>query len=361
MKNYSLSELAALVQDALAPLSESTFWVRAEIASLTTRGGHAYFELVEKATSGLQAAKMRATCWVNLYPMLAAFFLEETGQALQAGMQVLVETEVTFHAVYGISLNIRNIDPRFTLGDIARQRQETIRRLQKEGVFDMQQSLTLPLLTRRIAVISAQQAAGYDDFCQHLRQSGYRFSATLFPAVMQGDRAEQSILQALHCVLEKEQDFDAVVIIRGGGAVTDLGCFDSYLLSAACAQFPLPVITGIGHTRDVSVLDMVAHTALKTPTAVADFLISRFDRLMERIDSLRQRLRQCAEKQILVKRHRIEMLRQRLAACSPERIFNMGYSLTVADGHVVRSVADIKSGQTLTTHLKDGIVTSTAQ
>ena len=361
MKNYSLSELAALIEDALSPLSNNTFWVRAEIASMTTRNGHAYFELAEKSDSGMQAAKMRATCWANLYPMLSAFFAEETGQTLQAGMQVLVETEVSFHAVYGLSLNIRNIDPQFTLGDIARQKQETIRRLQKEGVFDMQQSLSLPLLTRRIAVISAQHAAGYDDFLQHIRQSGYNISATLFPAVMQGERAEQSILDALNDIIQHEQDFDAVVIIRGGGAVTDLGCFDSYLLAAACAQFPLPVITGIGHTRDVSVLDMVAHTPLKTPTAVADFLISRFDRLIENIESLRRRLQQCAEKQILIKRHRIEMLRQRLAACSPERIFNMGYSLTMANGHVVRSIADIRHGQTITTHLKDGTVISIAK
>ncbi len=361
MKNYSLSELASLIEEALSPMSDSTFWVRAEIASLTTRNGHAYFELAEKSASGMQAAKMRATCWANLYNMLSAYFAEETGQHLQAGMQILVEVEVSFHAVYGLSLNIRNIDPQFTLGDIARQKQDTIRRLQKEGVFDMQQSLSLPMLTHRIAVISARQAAGYDDFLNHIQQSAYNISVTLFPALMQGERAEQSILDALNNIMMREQDFDAVVIIRGGGAVTDLGCFDNYLLAAACAQFPLPIITGIGHTRNVSVLDMVAHTPLKTPTAVADFLINRFDRLMENIDSLRRRLKQCAEKQILVKKHRIEMLRQRLSACSPERIFNMGYSLTMAGGHVVRSIADIRHGQTITTHLKDGTVSSIAQ
>jgi exodeoxyribonuclease VII large subunit len=358
MKNYSLSELAALVQGALETFAQETFWVRAEIASLTVRNGHAYLELVEKAPSGLQAARMRATCWSSLYPMLDAFFREETGRALQTGMQVLIEVEIDFHAVYGFSLNIRNIDPRFTLGDMARQRQLTILRLQQEGVFGMQHELVLPTVVNRLAVVSAEQAAGYGDFCHQLRQSGFCFRTTLFPAVMQGERAEQSLLQALAEVAERERDFDAVVIIRGGGAVSDLGCFDAYTLAAVCAQFPLPVFTGIGHTRDVSVLDMVAHTPLKTPTAVAAFLITRMERLLEHVQHLRQRVEQCGERQRLMRRHRIEMLRQRLMACSPERIFARGYSLAMAGGKVVRSAAALEPGTTLTTCFLDGEVKS---
>lgn len=277
---------------------------------------------------------------------------------LQAGLQVLMEVEVTFHAVYGLSLNICNIDPTYTIGDLARQRQETIHRLQEEGVFDLQHSLTLPTLVSRVAIISAEQAAGYGDFQHQIQESGYRIICTLFPAIVQGERAEQSILQALSEISEREQDFDAVVIIRGGGATTDLSCFDSYLISAATAQFPLPVLTGIGHTRDVSILDLVAAVPLKTPTAVAAFLINRFARQEERIRLLRGRLLQTAERQILMRRHRIDLVRQRLDLCSPERIYRLGYSLATINGRILRSIKDIRPYTIITTHLSDGDIDS---
>lgn len=359
MKQYSLSEICGFIEDIIAMETE-TYWVRAEIASISEKGGHCYLELVEKAETGLLAAKLRATCWANTYTLLKPYFEEETGSRLQAGMQVLVEIEIAFHAVYGLSANILNIDPKYTVGDLARQRQETIAKLQKEGVMDMNKALVLPTIVRRIAVISAESAAGYGDFCHQL-QGNYHFETTLFPAIMQGEHAAKSIIAALDSIAAQEEEFDAVVIIRGGGATTDLSCFDDYNLCNHCAQFPLPVITGIGHTRDVSVIDMVAFEALKTPTAVAQFFVDAREQQAIRIQELRRRLRQTAERQILIRRHKIEMLAQAIKMHSPERIYNMGYSLATINGKIVRSKTDIQTGDILTTHLQDGNTTSIVQ
>ncbi len=380
MREYTLSELSALIQEAIETELPETYWVRAEIASLGEKGGHLYLDLVEKGKREILVAKQRATCWGNLQTILQAYFEQETGSRLQAGMQVLVEVEVNYHTVYGLSLNIVNIDPQYTLGDMARQRQETIRRLQEEGIMDMQKELLLPTLTRRIAVVSAESAAGYGDFCDQLYASPYPFTTQLFAATMQGDNAERSIIAALGAIATQEEDFDAVVIIRGGGATTDLSCFDRYNLCAHCAQFPLPVISGIGHTRDVSVLDMVANTALKTPTAVAAFLIERMEVQAARIEDLQQRLLRTADRQLLLRQHRIDewqqrleqanrqlllmqshkldLLEQRIAACSPERIYRMGYSLLKCNGKAVRSVHDVQTGDILTTYMQDGQIES---
>lgn len=364
MNTLTLSQLSDLIELTITESMPDTYWVVAEIASLSEKGGHLYLDLVEKGDRGLMVARQRATCWQNRQQLLQAYFQQETGTRLQTGMQILVEVEIHFHAVYGLSLNIVNIDPRFTVGDLARQRQETILRLQKDGVLDMQQALVLPTITRRLAVISAAGAAGYDDFCQQLNESPYHFSTTLFQAVMQGENAEQSIINALQQIYDQTEEgdlYDAVIIIRGGGASTDLTCFDQYTLCALCAQFPLPIITGIGHTRDVSVLDLVSHLALKTPTAVASWLIKRLDSQTTHIDELRLRLRQTAQRQIMLRQHHIDLLRQRLAACSPERIYRMGYTLLTANGKVVRSVQDVAKGQTLTSHLIDGTIQSVVQ
>lgn len=361
MKSIALSELNNLISEVILTEFNSTYWVRAEIASLSSRTGHGYLDLVEKAPDGTLAAKQRATCWANVYPLLTAYFQEETGSPLQVGMQVLIEVEVTYHPSFGLSLNIVNIDPSYTIGDLAKQRQQVIQRLQQEGIYDLQQSLSLPALVRRLAVISSQQAAGYEDFIHQLSSSPFAFSYTLFPAIMQGDQAEASILQALQQVFDQSDRFDAVIIIRGGGASIDLSCFDQYNLCCHCAQFPLPIISGIGHTRDISIMDMVVHTALKTPTAVAAFLIDRFSFQQERITQLRNQLRQTANRQIMLRRHRIEMLRQSIQMQSPERIYRKGYSLLTANGQIVRSITDIHPGDTLTTHLQDGTITSTAQ
>ena len=369
-ERYTLSELCAEIGEVLDEGLAPSYWVQAEISSLSEKGGHLYLELVEgrklTANSQQQTAKMRATCWAGTKELLMAYFEAETGQRLQAGMAVLVEAEVQYHAVYGLSLSIVGIDPKFTVGDIARQRQQTIAQLESDGLLDAQQLLPLPTLIRRIAVVSSASAAGYEDFKHQLDRSGYRFETTLFGAIMQGESAERSILAALEeidatgqqLIANSQQPYDAVVIIRGGGATTDLNCFDSYTLCAVCAQFPLPILTGIGHTRDVSVLDLVAHESLKTPTAVAEWLIHRMDEQAARIDQLLYRLRQTAERQVLIRRHRVEMLQQRLAACNPERIYRMGYSLLTKNGKVIRSIHELQSGDEITTHLADGNVRS---
>ena len=378
MQTYSLSELCAQIEVVLMDGLPDTYWVRCEIASLSDKGGHLYLDLVEKGQRGLFVARQRATCWNGRQQMLRAYFAQETGSSLQAGMQVLLEVSVRFHSVYGLSLDVQGIDPQYTLGDMARQRQAAISRLQAEGVFDMQRMLSLPTLTRRLAVVSAAEAAGYSDFVHQLEESPYSFVATLFPAVMQGDRAAASIRAALDSIGATEEEFDAVVIIRGGGATTDLTCFDDYALAALCAQFPLPILTGIGHTRDVSVLDLVAFQALKTPTAVAAFLVERMDEQMERMQRLTYRLQQTALRQVLLRRHRVEQLEQRLYAgvqswtmfrrnhirmleqrvetLNPERVYRLGYSLLRKEGRVVRSVADCRQGDTVSAELADGIV-----
>lgn len=359
MTSITLTELCAIIGEALDECLEPSYWVKAEISSLSERGGHMYLELVDG-----KSAKVRATCWAGNKELLMAYFESETGQTLQPGMAVLAEVQVQFHPVYGLSLSIVNIDPSYTLGDIARQRQLTIAQLQADGLLEAQQLLPLPTLIRRIAVISSANAAGYEDFKHQLDNSPYRFETQLFGATMQGSGAEKSILAALEEIsmvngkCQNGKCFDAVVIIRGGGATTDLSCFDSYTLCAVCAQFELPIITGIGHTRDVSVLDLVAHRALKTPTAVAEWLIHRMDEQMTRIAELTLRLQRTRERQILIRRHRIELLEQRLAACNPERIYRMGYSLLTKDGKVVRSVTELKPGDHITTHLADGIIES---
>lgn len=383
MKSYSLAELCALISDELVRSFPETYWVRCEIASLSEKSGHLYMDLVEKGQRGLFVARQRATCWNGRQQMLRAYFEQETGNRLQVGMQVLLEVEVRFHAVYGMSLDVQNIDPQYTLGDLARQRQETIARLQEEGIFDMQRMLSLPTLTRRLAVVSAGDAAGYGDFVHQLEESAYRFSPTLFPAAMQGDRAALSIVSALDAIAAVEEEFDAVVIIRGGGASSDLTCFDDYTLAAHCAQFPLPILSGIGHTRDVSIVDMVAYQSLKTPTAVAAFLVERIDEQLARVEQWQQRLLQTALRQVLLRQHRVEqaeqrltnslrmlllrqnnriaMLSQRIDMVNPERIYRLGYSLLRKEGKVVKSTRALHSGDTLTAELADGTISLTIQ
>jgi len=360
MIRYTLSELCAMIGEALDNSLAPAYWVQAEISSLSEKGGHLYLELVEGKN-----AKMRATCWAGTKEMLMAYFESETGQTLQPGMAVLVEAEIQWHAVYGLSLSIVGIDPSYTVGDIARQRQQTISQLQADGLLDAQQLLELPTLIRRIAVISSPNAAGYEDFKHQLDNSPYRFDTQLFGAVMQGEGAEKSILAALEEISVANAKcphgkcFDAVTVIRGGGATTDLSCFDRYTLCAVCAQYELPILTGIGHTRDVSVLDLVAHKAFKTPTAVSEWLIHRMDEQMSRIADLMVRLHRTAERQVLIRRHKVELLEQRLAACNPEQYYRRGYSLLTKDGQVVRSIRQLQPGDTVVTHLADGNAHST--
>ena len=384
MKQYSLSELCQNIEEVLAEEFASTYWVRAEVASLSVRG-HCYMELVEKASTKNIAAKVRATCWQQIYGILSPYFEAETGQKLSVGMQVLLEVEVSFHAVYGLSLNIVGIDPTFTLGDMARQRQETIQRLKDDGVMDMQSSLEIPSLPRRIAVISSADAAGYGDFCHQLENNsgGFQFRTQLFAAIMQGEQSAKSIIQSLQQIADEIDKWDIVVIVRGGGASTDLRNFDDYELASHCAQFPLPIIAGIGHTRDISIVDVVVHSSVKTPTAAAEWLINAMqqqaDRIAElytrlqraiqhtinqqhiRIEQLQQTLQFTSKKHLYQLRSQLEMWQKTIELHSPERIYRMGYSLTTVDGKVVKSIHDVKAGQQLQTHTADGTITSVVE
>ena len=381
MEVYNLRELCEWLQDIVGSEMPDRYWVRAEIASMSVRG-HCYMELVEKAENGILSAKVRATCWSNVYGMLSAYFAQETGQALHVGMQVLVEVSVEFHAVYGLSLNVWNIDPNYTLGGLAKQRQMTIQQLTEDGVMDLQKALELPSLVRRVAVISSPDAAGYGDFCDQLQHNrfGFAFHTQLYPAVMQGDMAARSVVQALRAIVEQVEEWDVVVIIRGGGASTDLSCFDDYNLASHCAQFPLPIVAGIGHMRDVSVVDMVVNVSVKTPTAAAEWLIERVAVQVERVERLMLRLQRTvrgavnAEKNRLAycqrclvgslyqavasEKNRLSLWDKTIELHSPERIYKMGYSLTTVNGKVLRQQKDVEVGDVLTTHLQDGVVTS---
>ena len=259
-------------------------------------------ELVEKDDdSRVLIAKARGNIWRNTYPLLAATFEHETGQKLQPGLKILVEAKVTFHELYGYALNIIDIDPTYTLGDMARKRKEILAQLEADGVLTLNKELALPRPLSRIAVISSSTAAGYGDFCDQLEKSPYRFTTRLFPAIMQGEHVEESVIEALDSIAEEQEAWDAVVIIRGGGAVSDLNGFDTYLLAANVAQFPLPVLTGIGHERDDTIIDVVAHTRLKTPTAVAAFLIERqrdeYETLLQMEKNLQQNICRKLEKE----------------------------------------------------------------
>ena len=383
MRSYSLSELCEHIGGAITFALPEQYWVRAEISSLSERG-HCYMELVEKSDrTGILAAKLRATCWQQTWQMLSAYFYSETGQHLRVGMQVLLECEVSFHPVYGLSLNIVSIDPAYTMGDLARQRQQTIDRLKKDGTFEMQQSLVLPTLPRRIAIVSSPTAAGYEDFCEQIRQSRFVFSLTLFAAIMQGDNAAPSVIKALEHIALQTDKFDCVVIIRGGGANTDLSCFDDYDLCSVCAQFPMPILTGIGHQRDTSITDMVVFNALKTPTAVAAFLDDLFAEQQELIDSLHKRLLLSASRRIMHQQHNLQQMRMRLQntiatylqqqrnhlqsaeqtikLTSPELIYKKGYTRTTLNGILVRSTKNLKRGELITTEFSDGKIQSVVQ
>jgi exodeoxyribonuclease VII large subunit len=276
----TLLELNLLVKDALAKSLAGSYWVVGEISEITEHpSGHCYMELVQKGDdTDTVKAKARATIWGYTYRMLKPYFESTTNRALSRGMKILVNVQVVFHEYYGYSLTILDIEPEYTLGDIELKRREVIARLISDGVMNMNKELELDMLPQRVAVISSANAAGFQDFVQQLTHNphGYAFVYELFPALMQGDEAEASIINALGKIFDKIDRFDLVVIVRGGGAQTDLSCFDSYALASNIAQFPIPVITGIGHDRDYTVADMVSHTSLKTPTAVAEFLIDRF-------------------------------------------------------------------------------------
>lgn len=289
--SLSLAELNALVRQSVRTCLPDTYWVRAELSDVRFHtSGHCYLEFVQKEPKGNSlVAKARGIIWSSVVARLRPFFERETGQPLVAGLQVLVRVTVDFHELYGYSLTVVDIDPTYTLGDMARRRKEILRRLDEEGILTLNKELPFPILPQRIAVISSATAAGYGDFCHQLAHNpfGFVFHPRLFPAVMQGDRVEASVIHALEQVYELADCFDVVVIIRGGGATSDLSGFDTYLLAAHCAQFPLPIVTGIGHERDDTVIDLIAHTRVKTPTAAAERLVEVCRQTALRLDALR--------------------------------------------------------------------------
>ena len=402
----SLYELNGLVKRSIRSCLPDTYWVQAELSDVRSNySGHCYLEFVQKDARGNNLiAKARGTIWSNVYKMLKPYFEQETGQAFVAGIKVLVQVLVDFHELYGYSLTVLDIDPTYTVGDLERKRREILRQLEEEGVIDLNKELEMPMLPQRVAVISSATAAGYGDFCNQLMNNprGYGFHTELFPAIMQGERVEASIIAALDTIYNRMDEFDVVVIIRGGGATSDLSGFDTYELAANCAQFPLPIITGIGHERDDTVIDRIAHTRVKTPTAAAEYLIARMDkcadaldemsaRLMEsvrrlllwehqRMERLRQRIPSAVYKRIAdakygllsaqrdlqmvsrqflsVKKHRLELLQQRLNDALPEKQLARGYSITLKNGKTVKDASILKDGDKLTTMFYQGQVES---
>ena len=402
----SLYELNGLVKRSVRSCLPDTYWVQAELSDVRSNySGHCYLEFVQKDAGGNNLiAKARGTIWSNIYKMLKPYFEQETGQAFVSGIKVLVQVSVEFHELYGYSLTVLDIDPTYTVGDMVRKRREILRQLEEEGVIDLNKELEMPLLPQRVAVISSATAAGYGDFCNQLMNNprGYGFRTELFPAIMQGERVEESIISALEAIFARIDEFDVVIIIRGGGATSDLSGFDTYELAANCAQFPLPIITGIGHERDDTVLDMVAHTRVKTPTAAAEYLIARMNQCADALDEMSSRLQQgvrnrllwehrrmeslkqripssvykriadakydlfsmqrdlqMASRQILsMKKHRLELLQQRLNDALPERQLARGYSITLKDGKAVKDASLLKEGDTLITLLHHGKVES---
>ena len=406
MEAITLLELNGRVKSTLQFEMPDAYWVQAEISSISPSGqGHCYLELVQKDATGRNfLAKAKANIWRGTWLKLKPDFEAQTGETLKVGMKVLLQVTVTFHEVYGYSLVVQDIDPTYTMGDMARRRKEILEQLAKDGVIGLNQELEIPALPNRIAVISSATAAGWGDFRDQLANNiyGFRFYVKLFPALMQGDDVERSVISALNAVADRRDDFDVVIIIRGGGAVSELSCFDSYNLAFNIANFPLPVITGIGHERDDTVADVVAHTKVKTPTAAAEFIINRvFDTAQElenltrrmsdsisdrmnaenvRIERLSQKLPslfavlKTRQEQVLetvwirsvngvrnmltAQTHKLELVDRTLAAADPTVILKRGYSLTRQNGRVVKGASALKKGDRLTTVFADGSVES---
>ena len=401
--SLTLYELNALVRETLAVEMPDEYWVEAELSEAREVRGHCYMELIQKDEhSNTPVAKASAKCWASTWQLAKPHFMRVTGQEIHAGMKVLLKVYAQFHESYGFSWIVTDIDPTYTMGDMARKRMEIIRQLKEEGVFELQKELQLPLFCQRIAVVSSANAAGYGDFVNQLEGNdyGFRFHTQLFPAVMPGEGVEQSVIGALEKIYNTP--FDCVVIIRGGGATSDLSGFDTLALAEHVANFPLPIITGIGHERDESVLDMISHTRVKTPTAAAAFLINHLKVVLDAIEDAEQRIstlfslvrsRQEArldkieanirlsithrlqeerhrldilshnlvpviERRLLRERHLLDLLNEKLEALNPELLLRRGYSITLSGGKVVKDASLLKSGDELETRLSKGTVRS---
>ena len=383
-KRFSLFELNRIVRETIECEMPDEYWVEAELSECRESRGHCYLELIEKdEQTATPIAKASAKCWASKWAMVRPYFERTTGQRLVAGMKVLIKVYPQFHEAFGFSWIVTDIDPTYTLGDMARKRQEIIRQLKEEGVFDLQKELTLPLFCQRIAVISSETAAGYGDFCNQLSNNpyGFQFETHLFPAVMQGEGVERSLIHALERIYEAP--FDCVAIIRGGGATSDLSGFDTLALAEHVANFPIPIITGIGHDRDECILDMVSHTRVKTPTAAAALLIGHLKGVLEtiegaqsmitrlfsvvktrqeaKIDALQQRIPMLLERRLLAEHHRLQLMEEKLKALDPQLLLKRGYSITLHHGRAVRDPQSLQPGDEIETRLEKGTIKSIIQ
>ncbi|MBQ6054049.1 MAG: exodeoxyribonuclease VII large subunit [Prevotella sp.] len=402
-RHITLFELNRLVREAIEDALPMEYWVEAELSECRESRGHCYMELIQKdEQTATPIAKASAKCWANKWLTIRPYFERTTGQQLHAGMKVLLQVYPQFHEAYGFSWIVTDIDPTYTLGDMARKRQEIIQKLKAEGVFDLQKELQLPVFCQRIAVISSQTAAGYGDFCNQLTDNpyGFKFETQLFPAIMQGEGVEQSIISALEQIYD--MPFDCVVIIRGGGATSDMSGFDTLALAENVANFPTPIITGIGHERDESILDMISHTRVKTPTAAAALLIDHLKGVLEtiegaqsmithyvqqklsiansqlsiisetiprlfsivknrqeaKIDALYTRLPMLIERRFTSERHRLQLMDEKLKALDPTLLLARGYSITMHNGRAVKDASQLPPGAEIETRLAKGTIHS---
>ncbi|MBQ6050831.1 MAG: exodeoxyribonuclease VII large subunit [Bacteroidaceae bacterium] len=406
MTPITLWELNNKIRSVIESNLDDTYWITGELSEARqASNGHFYGELIQKDENGRNViARARVNCWAQQYNLIRLRFLHETGQEIRAGLKVLLEVQVTFHEQYGYALKVTDIDSTYTLGDLARRRKEILNKLEEEGILHDNQTLTMHRLTWRIAIVSAETAAGYGDFCDQLlhNEYGLRFQIKLFPATMQGQHVEESVSAALFQIASEENNWDAVVIIRGGGAVADMSDFDSYQLASIIAQFPLPVIVGIGHERDETVLDYVAHQRVKTPTAAAAFLIdhqlgelallnhfqqrisqaannllkneeNRLERqkghisllfqtisqqIRHQLDLFLQKLRQNVERKLQNESHQLDLLEKQIENLNPNRILKLGFTITLHKGKPVRNPNQLHPGDHITTLTEHGKIES---
>lgn len=406
IKSISLFELNSLVKNVIESNMSDAYWVEAELSDMSENNGHCYMELIQKEEgNNTPIAKARAMIWRNTWSLIYPYFKRITGECLHKGMKVLLQVSPNFHAAYGFSWIVSDIDPTYTLGDMAKRRLDIINKLKDNGIYDLNKQLSLPMFTQRIAVISSATAAGYGDFCNQLDSNQHHlyFSTKLFPAIMQGEQVEVSIINALNEINKDIDNFDAVVIIRGGGATSDLSGFDTYPLAENVAQFPLPIITGIGHERDDTILDLVSNTRVKTPTAAAEFFICNLENVYNLIEDAKERIIYRIEQRMNIERMRIDkigssiptlfklvhtrqdnrlnnlmnklttniihkiesnnyhlnMLDQKIKTLDPMLMLKRGYSITLFNGKSVHDPKQLQQGDEITTTLEKGTIKST--
>ena len=404
-KHITLLELNRLVREVIESEMPHEYWVEAELSECRESRGHCYMELIEKDEhSATPIAKASAKCWAQKWMLVRPYFERTTGQRLAAGMKVLLKVYPQFHEAFGFSWIVTDIDPTYTMGDMARKRQEIIRQLKEEGVFELQKELELPIFSQRIAVISSETAAGYGDFCNQLSDNpyGFQFRTWLFPAIMQGEGTGQSIIAALEKIYTIINQFDCVVIIRGGGATSDMSGFDTLELAENVANFPIPIITGIGHERDESILDMVSHMRVKTPTAAAALLIDHLKIVLDtinnsqnsitrsvqqklstlnaqlltvseaiprlfsivktrheaRLDTFEQKIPMLIERRLTNTCHQLEILEEKVKSLDPQLLLKRGYSITLHNGKAVRDPRQLRQGDEIETRLEKGTLKS---